>query len=80
MSSLFKLENFVWQDENVAINVQEKEIGGNQIFYVGFSDKRTPLVLTRMNSFSGSMWTSLPPGRKEAQYIGNIIEAHFKGG
>lgn len=80
MGNLFSLENFIWQAENVSINVQEKEIGANRIFYVSFSDGRPPLVLTRMNSFSGAMWTSVPPGRKEAEYIGNIIEVHFKKG
>ncbi len=80
MSNLFSLERFVWQKEGVTLKIRELEVGSETVFHIIFSDDRKPLVLTRMKSFAGSLWTSIPQGRKEAEDIGKIIEDHFKKG
>ncbi|MNU14568.1 hypothetical protein D3C71_26810 [compost metagenome] len=80
MSNLFSLENFEWHQEGVTLRIRETEVGEQRVFHVVFSDQRKPLVLTQMKSFAGTMWTSIPAGRKETNDVGAIIEAHFKEG
>jgi len=80
MCNLFNLENFEWVQEGIRVHIRETEIGGERVFHVVFSDKRKPLIVTRMKGFEGKRWTSIPQGRQqEAEAIGKIIEEHFRG-
>lgn len=81
MSRLFSLENFDWVQEGITLSIREVEIGGERVFHTRFSDGRNALIITGMKRAAGTLWTSVPQGRqKEAEAIGKIIEAHFKGG
>jgi hypothetical protein len=62
------------------IRVQRHSIGAQVIFRVTFSNKRTPLVVTRaLHSNAYRFWTSIPEGRQqEAEEVGALISEYFK--
>ena len=62
------------------IRVQRHLVANQTIYRVIFSDKRTPLVLTRaLTENVARFWTSIPEGRQwEAEEIGPIIAEHIK--
>ncbi|MNH45331.1 hypothetical protein D3C79_1077380 [compost metagenome] len=61
------------------IVVSEHTVNDQQIFRLMFSDDRLPLVITRISSVSGNLWTSIPQGRqKEAELFGKEISKHLK--
>ena len=72
--------NFVLDFKEGKINVQRHSIGGQTLFKIGFSDKRSPLVITRaLHANAHRFWTSIPEGRqREADEIGPLISEYFK--
>ena len=60
--------------------MQRHSIGAQVIFRVTFSNKKSPLVVTRaIHSNAYKFWTSIPEGRqKEAEEIGALIAEYFK--
>lgn len=79
MGNLFESENIEILIEGVKIVVSEHTVNDQQIFRLIFSDDRLPLVITRISSVSGNLWTSIPQGRqKEAELFGKEISKHLK--
>ncbi|MNL06575.1 hypothetical protein D3C87_1272150 [compost metagenome] len=79
MGNLFESENIEILIEGVKIVVSEHTVNDQQIFRLMFSDDRLPLVITRISSVSGNLWTSIPQGRqKEAELFGKEISKHLK--
>ena len=72
--------NFELQSTDGKIQVRRHSIGAQVIFRVTFSNKRSPLVLTRAaHSTAFKFWTSIPEGRqREAEEIGELISEYFK--
>ena len=62
------------------IRVQRHSIGAQVIFRVTFSNKTTPLILTRaIHANAYKFWTSIPEGRqREAEEVGALISEYFK--
>jgi hypothetical protein len=63
------------------IKVQRHRMGGyTTVFRIGFSNGRSPLVITRATGeHIGRHWTSIPEGRlSEAQEIGPLIEQYYQ--
>jgi len=62
------------------IKVERHYIGAQTIFRIFFSDKRSPLVITRAaHSYADKFWTSIPEGRqREAEEVGALISEYFK--
>ncbi len=73
-------DNFELDFKDEKINVQRHSIGSQVIFRILFSNKRTPLVITRgTHSNAYKFWTSIPEGRQnEAEEVGPIISEYFK--
>jgi hypothetical protein len=71
---------FVLDFKDGKINVQRHSIGGQTIFKIIFSDKRSPLVITRaLHANANRFWTSIPEGRqREAEEVGPLISEYFK--
>ena len=63
-----------------SIRVQRQSIGAQAIFRVTFSNKRTPLVVTRaLHANAYRFWTSIPEGRQQdAEEVGALISEYFK--
>jgi hypothetical protein len=57
------------------VRVQRHSVSHQTIYQIVFSDKRTPLVITRaQNEHAVHWWTSIPEGRqREAEEIGALI-------
>ena len=72
--------NFTLDFNDDTIRVQRHSIGTQVIFRVTFSNKRTPLVVTRaLHSNAFRFWTSIPEGKqKEAEEVGALISEYFK--
>jgi hypothetical protein len=72
--------DFTLDFKDGTIRVQRHSIGAQVIFRVTFSNKRTPLVLTRaLHSNAYRFWTSIPEGRQqEAEEVGALISEYFK--
>ena len=62
------------------IRIQRHFVSNQTIYRVIFSDKRSPLVVTRALTDNASRWwTSIPEGRqREAEEIGPLITAYIK--
>jgi len=62
------------------IRIQRHFVSSQTIYHVVFSDKRSPLVVTRALTDNASRWwTSIPEGRqREAEEIGPLITAYIK--
>lgn len=62
------------------IRVQRHLVAHQTIYRVVFSDKRSPLVVTRaLTDNANHWWTSVPEGRQqEAEEIGILIANHIK--
>jgi hypothetical protein len=62
------------------MRVQRHLVANQTIYRVVFSDKRSPLVVTRALTDNAShWWTSIPEGRqREAEEIGILIANHIK--
>jgi len=73
-TDIFELD---YKTERVRV---ERRLFANQVIYrVLFSNKSTPLALTRTTDNVRKFWTSVPEGRqKEAEEIGLLIEAFIK--
>jgi len=73
-TDIFELD---YKNERVRV---ERRLFANQVIYrVLFSNKSTPLALTRTTDNVRKFWTSVPEGRqKEAEEIGLLIEAFIK--
>ncbi len=61
------------------ISVQRHLLSNQTIYRILFSDKRTPLVITRaLNENAARWWTSIPEGRqREANEIGPLIAEYI---
>jgi len=72
--------NFELNFKDGKIRVQRHSIGAQVIFRVTFSNKTTPLVLTRaLHASAYRFWTSIPEGRQqEAEEVGALISEYFK--
>jgi hypothetical protein len=72
--------NFVLDFKEGKINVQRHSISGQTLFKISFSDKRSPLVITRaLHANMHRFWTSIPEGRqREAEEVGPLISEYFK--
>lgn len=72
--------NFTLDYGDGKILVQRHSIGAQVIFRVTFSNKKSPLVVTRaIHSNAYKFWTSIPEGRqKEAEEVGALIAEYFK--
>ena len=72
--------NFELNFKDGTIRVQRHSIGAQVIFRVTFSNKRTPLVVTRaLHANAYRFWTSIPEGRQdEAEEVGALISEYFK--
>jgi hypothetical protein len=72
--------NFELDFEEGKIQVHQHVVGTQTIFRVLFSNKRSPLVVTRAtHANSYKFWTSIPEGKqKEAEEIGALISEYFK--
>jgi hypothetical protein len=72
--------DFILDFMDGAIRVQRHSIGAQVIFRVTFSNKKSPLVLTRaLHSNTYRFWTSIPEGRQdEAEEVGILISEYFK--
>ena len=73
-------DNFELDFKDRKIQVRRHSIGAQVIFRVVFSNKATPLVVTRaVHSNAYKFWTSIPEGRqKEAEEVGALISEYFK--
>ena len=62
------------------IRVQRHFVSNQTIYRIVFSDKRSPLVITRaLTENAAHWWTSLPEGRqREAEEIGPLIADYIK--
>jgi len=62
------------------IRIQRHFVASQTIYRVVFSDKRSPLVVTRaLTDNTSQWWTSIPEGRqKEAEEIGPSIADYIK--
>lgn len=79
MGNLFENKIIEITAEGVKIAVSEFTVNDQQINRLTFPDDRLPLVITRISTFSGKIWTSVPQGRqKEAELFGNEILKHLK--
>lgn len=72
--------NFELDYQEGKIQVRRHSMGAQVIFRIVFSNKRTPLVITRAtHSNAYKFWTSIPEGRqKEAEEVGALISEYFK--
>lgn len=72
--------NFALDFKEGKINVQRHSIGGQTLFKINFSDKRNPLIVTRvLHANAHRFWTSIPEGRqKEAEEVGPLISEYYK--
>ena len=66
--------------KNGKIRIQRHLVSQQIIYRIVFSDKRSPLVVTRALTDNASRWwTSIPEGRqREAEEIGPLITAYIK--
>jgi hypothetical protein len=66
--------------KDLKIRVEQHQVANQVIYRVHFSDKRTPLVLTRAsNDNAARFWTSVPEGRqREAEEVGPVIADYIK--
>ncbi|MGK6342472.1 hypothetical protein ACMGDK_09550 [Chryseobacterium sp. DT-3] len=79
MGNLFENKIIEIISEGVKIAASEHTVNDQQIYRLTFSDDRMPLVITRISTFSGNIWTSVPQGRqKEAELFGNKIVEYLK--
>jgi hypothetical protein len=62
------------------IRVQLHFVSHQTIYRIVFSDKRSPLVVTRaLTDNAAPWWTSIPEGRlREAEEVGPLIENYIK--
>jgi len=62
------------------IRIQRHFVSNQTIYRVIFSDKRSPLVVTRaLTDNTAHWWTSIPEGRqREAEEIGPLIADYIK--
>ena len=62
------------------IRIQRYFVSSQTIYHVVFSDKRSPLVVTRaLTDNAARWWTSIPEGRqREAEEIGPLIADYIK--
>lgn len=72
--------NFELDFKDGKINITRHTIGAQVIFRVVFSNKKSPLVVTRaLHANAYRFWTSVPEGRqREAEEIGSLISEYFK--
>ena len=73
-------QNFDLEMDNLKLKVQRHSIANQVIYRVNFSDKRTPLVVTRASKDTAErFWTSIPKGRqREAEQVGDLIAEYIK--
>jgi hypothetical protein len=73
-------EKFELDFQDGRISVRRHSIGAQVLFRVVFSDRRTPLVVTRATHANAyRFWTSIPEGRQnEAEEVGVLISEYFK--
>ena len=74
------LDEFELDFKEGKIRVQRHFVSSQTIYRVVFSDKRSPLVVTRvLTDIASHWWTSIPEGRqKEAEEIGPLIADYIK--
>jgi hypothetical protein len=72
--------NFELDFHEGKINITRHTIGSQFIFRVVFSNKKSPLVVTRaLHTNAYKFWTSIPEGRqREAEEVGELISEYFK--
>ena len=73
------LDAFELDFKDVKIRVQRHFVSHQTIYRIVFSDKRSPLVVTRaLTDNAAHWWTSIPEGRqREAEEIGPLIAGYI---
>ncbi|RKE47108.1 hypothetical protein [Sphingobacterium detergens] len=78
MGNLLGNEKFEVEVDGVKIIVTEHTVQDQQVYRLIFNDKRPPLVITRVSTWQGAMWTSVPQGRQpEAETFGQIVALYL---
>ena len=74
------LDKFEIDFKDGKIRIQRHYVSSQTIYRIIFSDKRSPLVVTRvLTDNADHWWTSIPEGRqREAVEIGPLIADYIK--
>lgn len=79
MADLFGNKKFEFELKGLKIVVIEHTVQDQQVFRLEFADNRKPLVIARVKTWNGEMWTSIPQGRQqEAEQFVSEISKHLK--
>ncbi|HWV72999.1 MAG TPA: hypothetical protein VN040_14860 [Pseudosphingobacterium sp.] len=79
MGNLLGNVQFELEHKGQKVKVSEHTVHEQQVYRLVFDNNIAPLVLTRLSTWEGKKWTSIPQGRqKEAEEFGVLIAQHLE--